>query len=246
MEIHSTINTASYPQMRRAEARGEAVPAAASESQVVEPASREDPRAIEESAASEPERGAEEGDQDRAVTSADGQALSADDRRLVEQLKTRDTEVRTHEQAHVAAGGPYVTSGPTYTYQIGPDGKRYAIGGEVGIDTSAIPGDPEASMQKAEAIIRAAMAPAEPSGQDHRVAASARAMRAEAQQAFREEQLALQETVLSAASSQGGPARASASNQETTDAPGLTRERLEQRIAAFFADPVATGLSRFA
>ena len=97
----------------------------------------------------------------------------------VQELSARDREVRLHEMAHKAAGGS-IAGAISYTYERGPDGRMYAVGGEVSIDTSAVPGDPEATLEKAEAIIRAAMAPAEPSAQDHRVAAQARAMAAEA------------------------------------------------------------------
>jgi hypothetical protein len=89
-------------------------------------------------------------------------------------LKRRDQQVRAHEQAHIAAGGRYISSGAQFIYQTGPDGKRYAVGGEVSIDTSTVPGDPEATIRKAEAVARAALAPADPSTQDQAVAASAR------------------------------------------------------------------------
>jgi len=99
---------------------------------------------------------------------------------LIAQLKRRDREVRAHEQAHRAAAGPYA-SAPKFTYQKGPDGKNYAIGGEVQIDTSPIPGDPEATKRKADQIRAAAMAPASPSAQDRAVAADAAAMAIKAQ-----------------------------------------------------------------
>nr|WP_282452723.1 putative metalloprotease CJM1_0395 family protein [Lysobacter sp. CAU 1642] len=96
--------------------------------------------------------------------------------RQLAQLAARDREVRAHEQAHVAAGGSIVTSGPTYVYQIGPDNRRYAVGGEVGIDTSPVRGDPEATLDKARQIRAAALAPAQPSAQDLQVAAQASRM----------------------------------------------------------------------
>ncbi|WP_052063866.1 putative metalloprotease CJM1_0395 family protein [Nitrincola sp. A-D6] len=111
---------------------------------------------------------------------------------VVRELAARDREVRQHEMAHQAAGGQY-TGGATYTFERGPDEVMYAVGGEVSIDTSSVPGDPEATLQKAERIERAALAPAEPSPQDMRVAASARAMAAEARaELLREQQDALQ------------------------------------------------------
>lgn len=92
------------------------------------------------------------------------------------QLQSRDREVRAHEAAHVAAGGQYVTGGPSFTYQRGPNGRFYAIGGEVNLDVSAIPSNPQATLDKAEVIQRAALAPAQPSPQDLRVAANAAQM----------------------------------------------------------------------
>lgn len=96
-------------------------------------------------------------------------------------LKARDTQVRAHEQAHMSAGGGLITGGPTYTYQEGPDGKRYAIGGEVSIDSSPVQGNPQATIAKAHQIQAAALAPADPSGQDESVASQAEAMAAQAE-----------------------------------------------------------------
>ena len=95
------------------------------------------------------------------------------------QLKKRDQEVRQHEMAHIAAGGPYVRGGARFEYVIGPDGRRYAVGGEVSIDTSPEK-DPRATLQKMRVVQQAALAPANPSAQDRRVAAqaAARAMQA--------------------------------------------------------------------
>jgi hypothetical protein len=90
-------------------------------------------------------------------------------------LRSRDAEVRAHESAHVAAGGRYVTGGASYSYQRGPDGRMYAIGGEVGIDTAAVPDNPQATALKMRTVRAAALAPAEPSGADRAVAAAASA-----------------------------------------------------------------------
>ena len=96
------------------------------------------------------------------------------------ELRIRDQEVRAHELAHMAAAGGLAKGGPTFEYQRGPDGRLYAVGGEVQIDTSGVPGDPEATLQKAEQIQRAALAPAQPSAQDRSVAVAAAAMAAAA------------------------------------------------------------------
>jgi hypothetical protein len=110
------------------------------------------------------------------------QQLTEEEQQEVDKLKDRDHEVRTHEQAHKAAAGGHASGGPSYEYQTGPDGKRYAVGGEVKIDTSPVRDDPQATIKKAQVIRQAAMAPAEPSGQDRRVAAEASRMEAEALQ----------------------------------------------------------------
>ena len=112
--------------------------------------------------------------------------LTDEEREQVEKLRETDREVRAHEQAHARAGGPYA-SAPTYEFVRGPDGKRYAVSGEVQIDTSPISGNPAATIRKMEIVIKAAQAPAEPSAQDRRVAAEARAKKAEAQIELRKE-----------------------------------------------------------
>lgn len=97
----------------------------------------------------------------------------------IDELVQRDREVRTHEQAHAAVGGQYAGA-PTYSFKRGPDGQRYAVSGEVSIDTAPVPNDPEATMRKMEVVMRAALAPIEPSAQDLRVAAQAQAQMAQA------------------------------------------------------------------
>ena len=115
----------------------------------------------------------------------------------VQDLVERDKEVRTHEQAHQSAGGEYASS-PTYQFTQGPDGKRYATGGEVQIDTSVVPGDPAATIAKMQQIRAAALAPAEPSAQDLAVARSAAASEAKARKELMAEQSAKSGGVLSA------------------------------------------------
>jgi len=109
-----------------------------------------------------------------------GAELTPEELRQVEKLKAIDQEIRTHEMAHVLAGGAFVTGGPSYTYEVGPDGKGYATAGSVGIDTSPVEGDPEATIAKMQTVVAAAMAPAKPSGQDQKVAAAARQTEAKA------------------------------------------------------------------
>lgn len=113
--------------------------------------------------------------------------LTEEEKIKVEQLKEIDRKVREHEMAHIVAAGRYALGGASFKYQRGPDGIMYAVGGEVKLDTSEVPDDPEATIEKARTVERAALAPADPSPQDRNVAAQARAMRMRAE-AMRAEQ----------------------------------------------------------
>ena len=111
--------------------------------------------------------------------------LTEEERHKVEDLKRRDAEVRSHEQAHSSAGGPYAGS-PRLQFTRGPDGKFYAVAGEVSIDTSAIAGNPQATIRKMQQVKRAALAPQQPSVQDRRIAAEADRKMLRARQEIRE------------------------------------------------------------
>lgn len=105
--------------------------------------------------------------------------LSEEEKRIVEQLKKVDMETKAHEKAHLAAGSGLVQGGASFTYTRGPDGRMYAVGGEVSIDTSP-ENDPDATIRKMQQVKRAAMAPSSPSGQDRSVAAQAAQTEADA------------------------------------------------------------------
>ncbi|CUU70530.1 SrpA-related protein [Campylobacter hyointestinalis subsp. hyointestinalis] len=111
--------------------------------------------------------------------------LSDEEKLQVAKLQQRDSEVRTHEASHMAAGAG-LTSGADFTYQKGPDSKMYAVGGEVGIDTS--PGKTtEETIQKAQQIKRAALAPSSPSPADLKIAANAASMEVSAKAQMQQE-----------------------------------------------------------
>ncbi len=96
-------------------------------------------------------------------------------------MRQRDAEVREHEAAHVSVGGAYVRGGVQYEYATGPDGRRYAVAGEVQIDTAPIEDDPAATIRKMQTVQAAALAPRDPSAQDLRVAAEAASKMQQAQ-----------------------------------------------------------------
>ena len=116
----------------------------------------------------------------RGGGAADAVTLSPDAERQVQKLRERDREVRAHEQAHIAAGGQHVSGGASFSYQSGPDGRQYAVGGSVPIDVSPVPGNPEATEEKARIVRSAALAPASPSAADQNVAAKAAVMESKA------------------------------------------------------------------
>ncbi|HJV21958.1 MAG TPA: putative metalloprotease CJM1_0395 family protein [Holophagaceae bacterium] len=113
---------------------------------------------------------------------AGGPSKTPEGQAVLQKLQARDREVRAHEQAHLSAAGDIARGGPTYTYQRGPDGRMYAVGGEVSLDTSPVPDDPRATLAKARQIQASALAPADPSPQDRAIAAAAAQMAAAASQ----------------------------------------------------------------
>jgi hypothetical protein len=144
-----------------------------------------------ESRTAQPPNGVDPGEGTRASGAPDAgdPARQRQEAQVLRQLRARDREVRAHEAAHAAAGGQHVVAGPRFDFQRGPDGRLYAVGGSVQLDTSPVPGDPRATLEKAEQIRRAALAPAQPSGQDRRVAADATRLAAQARMAIARERL---------------------------------------------------------
>jgi len=156
-----------------------------------------------------------------------GENLPPEEQQEVQELKQRDQEVRTHEAAHAAVGGQYAGS-PSLEYETGPDGKRYAVSGEVDIDLSEVKGDPQETIDKMEQVQAAALAPAQPSAQDRRVAARAAQIAAQARMELRMEQ-----SGTPAAAQNGTPAEVSAPGRESEDSdpqrisiPAVTTESL--------------------
>jgi len=107
------------------------------------------------------------------------ESLSTEEKQRVEKLKKADERVKAHERAHMAAGGDLVQGAASYEYVEGPDGRQYAVSGEVKIDVSP-ESDPKDTVEKMQRVKRAALAPADPSGQDRAVAAQASMVESEA------------------------------------------------------------------
>jgi hypothetical protein len=105
--------------------------------------------------------------------------LTNEEQEKIKTLNRIHTEVHLHEKAHISAAGGLARGGANYVYTTGPDGKQYAVGGEVHIDMS-VGNTPAQTIKKMQQVIRAALAPTDPSDQDYAVAASARRIMADA------------------------------------------------------------------
>ena len=162
--------------------------------------------------------------------SGPAQELTEEEKRQVQDLARRDREVRAHEQAHVAASGG-LAGAPHYEYRTGPDGKRYAAGGEVSVRRSG-GGDLDQSLREAEAVKRGATAPAQPSSQDRAVAAAAAAdivrLKSEKAQQARTDEAA-----------GGAEAKAPAAVSGDAGASILSRQALGAYAAVKFGPPSA-------
>jgi hypothetical protein len=126
-------------------------------------------------------------DGEAAAPDPDEEARTARELETIRQLEQQDREVRASQQAHAAAAGG-LGSLPTFTYRAGPDGRLYAVAGEVKIDTTPVPGDPEATLRKARQIEEAVFTPGDSSPEDRRAAAMATALAARARQELARQQ----------------------------------------------------------
>jgi SprA family protein len=97
--------------------------------------------------------------------------LTPEEKDVVRDMRGRDLEVRAHEQAHKNTGGPHAGA-ISLSYDKGPDGQQYAVGGSVPIDMSP-EASPEATIAKMRIVAAAALAPADPSGPDRAIAQAA-------------------------------------------------------------------------
>lgn len=165
--------------------------------------------------------------------------LSEEEQRIVRELRQTDAEVRRHELAHRTAGGPY-TSAPTYQYVRGPDGKLYAVSGEVSIDVSP-ESTPQATIIKMDIVIRAALAPTDPSSQDRAVANQAKQLKLQAQA-----ELATQEQEEAAQAAEERRQREAAQGTLDTQAATQAYQGAQDSLAAIAGNSARTAFSAFA
>ena len=146
------------------------------------------------------------------------ETLSQEELKLITDLQKRDAEVRAHEQAHLSAAGQYASGGASFSYTTGPNGKRYASGGEVPIDIGKEK-TPEQTILKMRTIRRAALAPANPSSTDRSVAAQASATETQAMKELQEQAQVTSSNILSSNYSAAGTSEEDQNSVETRNTP---------------------------
>ncbi len=99
--------------------------------------------------------------------------LSPEARDNLRELQGIDRAVKAEEQTHAAVAGAYGST-PQYTYVRGPDGRQYAVGGSVAVDTSSAV-TPEQAQQAAGAVAASAASVSTPSSADFQAVAQANA-----------------------------------------------------------------------
>ncbi len=127
----------------------------------------------------------------------------------IRDLEERDKQVRQREEAHVRAAGLLAQGGPKYRYEIGPDGKRYAVEGHTEIKVKE-GRTPEERLKNARQAERAAQEGGASTPQSARVLAEARQEADKAKQEIEEE---------------------NAKTQGREEEAGSPRDRLSQKVA---------------
>lgn len=93
--------------------------------------------------------------------------LTIEEYQEVQSLKKQELKVMAKVNARLAAGGDLCEK-PRFTYETGPDGKRYKTAGEVKIDVSPCK-TPEETISKMHRVMKAALAGGEPSDSDRAI-----------------------------------------------------------------------------
>ncbi len=120
--------------------------------------------------------------------STNGQKLSKEEQKEVEELGRIDRQVRSRELTHRAVAGSYARGSVSFGYVTGPDGKKYVVEGHINIDARPITNNPEATIRKARAIRSIELAPTNTSPQDRSVSAEIAKIEREARMELKTEQ----------------------------------------------------------
>lgn len=185
-------------------------------------------------------KGGNEGDQGTSgqPRAPDGKPLDYAQRAEVQKLQARDREVRAHEAAHQSVGGRFAGA-VSYTYERGPNGKAYAIGGEVPIEIVDDPNNPRKTIERMRQVIAAALAPASPSSQDRSVASRATQIMLSAQRSL--STMDVLKSKLGATTAQNsrgsGTGRQDRTQSPQTASPNASSLRLYNDVAQLAGNP---------
>lgn len=112
---------------------------------------------------------------------------SPDSETEVRQMDDKSRKITNHENKHAAilrdSGTGVADAKPQLTQKQGPDGRQYAVAGEVNTDLRPVPGNPKATEHKAEAVYRSAIGDTDRSESDNQAARQALFSAQEARQA---------------------------------------------------------------
>ena len=184
--------------------------------------------------------GSNAGGQDTAgqPRAPDGKPLDFAQRAEVQKLQARDREVRSHEAAHQSVGGRFAGA-VSYTYERAPNGKLYAIGGEVPIEIVDDPNNPQKTIDRMRQVIAAALAPADPSSQDRSVASRATQIMLSAQRALSAQDFSKSRAVERAAPGAQGSGEASKDQTPSPQpaSPNASSLRLYNDVAQLAGTP---------
>ena len=152
-----------------------------------------------------------------------GAVLTPEQKEVVSKLASRDVAVRAHEAAHQAVAGA-LGGAASFSYETGPDGRRYAVGGEVPVTLR--PGrTPQETIANAQTVRSAALAPADPSSEDLAVAAQASQVEAQAQQEITQDRVSDRKDATTGSTPQPRVRRGTGGGERTVGAasPGQPR-----------------------
>ncbi|MFZ2959902.1 MAG: putative metalloprotease CJM1_0395 family protein [Candidatus Ozemobacteraceae bacterium] len=91
----------------------------------------------------------------------------------LEELERQDAYIRMAIDARSLQLKPGMQGLPTYEFVRGPDGKQYAVSGELPLNVEKVQGDPEATIQNAQNIRRVALSSPSPAPGDRMAAIEA-------------------------------------------------------------------------
>jgi len=108
------------------------------------------------------------------------ESLTLKEKMELQELQQTERNVQKHEQAHMRSARNLALSGPNYQYELGPDGKKYVVHGEINIDADISTASEEETIEKARRVQQAALAPNDPSSKDQQSAVKARIIESKA------------------------------------------------------------------